>query len=208
MYIAPINELRSALDHIFKSIGNAKTKEETLYELNECKEHLNRAGYDALELLVGNLGEQVAKQLNAYRSETLSAVFPEYFKEYKPRMLEIKELIAQLRAEKKNDTDKSFNEYFDQIEELVMINKAVSKVLPSLDEFENKRKKELTEVEIAHQKRFETMENSLKSKIQEMEERQSAEKRTDQIKNIVWGAVVSLVTGIIVYLMTSVYHFF
>ena len=142
MYIAPMNELRSALDHIFRGIDKAETGGASQYELKEAKEHLTRAGYDAFELLIGNLGQQIISQLSSYSSDTISVVFPDYFREYKPKMLKIKEEIAELRAEKKNCVEDAFNSYFDQIEELISIEKNVSTMIPSLDELENKRKKE------------------------------------------------------------------
>lgn len=84
MYIAPINQLRSALDHIFKAINICDDFEQCEYELIEAKEHLDRAGYDSLELLA----------------------------------------------------------YFDQISILINIDKKVDTMIPSLEEYEKKKKKE------------------------------------------------------------------
>lgn len=83
MYIAPINQLRSALDHIFKAINICDDFEQCEYELIEAKEHLDRAGYDSLELLA----------------------------------------------------------YFDQISILINIDKKVDTMIPSLEEYEKKKKK-------------------------------------------------------------------
>ena len=79
MYIAPINQLRSALDHIFKAVSSAKDEEHSAYELKEAKEHLDRAGYDALELLAANLGMNIIEKVSQYDNKALTAVFPEYF---------------------------------------------------------------------------------------------------------------------------------
>lgn len=142
MPIAPINQLRSALDHIFKAISNAKDPNQCDYELKEAKEHLDRAGYDALELLAGNLGAKILNRLNVYSSETITKVFPDYYSEIDPKITKIKQEVAILRSEKKISSDQSFSNYFFQIAELIDIDKKVATFIPALDKFENKRKKE------------------------------------------------------------------
>ena len=108
MYIAPINQLRSALDHIFKSVKIATESESCDYELKEAKEHMERAGYDALELLAGNLGTSVIKKLELYDTDTLTHVFPDYFTQIKPKITEIRQNVAERRMERKIDSEKSF----------------------------------------------------------------------------------------------------
>ncbi len=143
MYIAPLNQLRSALDHVFKAISCAKDDEpRSTYELKEAKEHLDRAGYDALELLAGSLGNGIIDKLSKYETATLSAVFPEYYQVIKPKLTTIKEIVAVIRSEKKGDAEKSFLAYFDQITEMVEIDKEVDKMIPSLEEYDHKRKME------------------------------------------------------------------
>lgn len=143
MYIAPLNQLRSALDHVFKAISCAKDDEpRSTYELKEAKEHLDRAGYDALELLAGSLGNGIIDKLSKYETATLSAVFSEYYQVIKPKLTTIKEIVAVIRSEKKGDAEKSFLAYFDQITEMVEIDKEVDKMIPSLEEYDHKRKME------------------------------------------------------------------
>lgn len=143
MYIAPLNQLRSALDHVFKAISCAKDDEpRSTYELKEAKEHLDRAGYDALELLAGSLGNGIIDKLSKYETATLSAVFPEYYQVIKPKLTTIKEIVAVIRSEKKGDAEKSFLAYFDQITEMVEIDKEVDKMIPSLEKYDHKRKME------------------------------------------------------------------
>ena len=148
MYIAPINQLRSALDHVFKAISCAKDDEpSSVYELKEAKEHLDRAGYDALELLAGSLGTGIIDKLSKYETASLSGVFPEYYKVIKPKLTAIKETVAVIRSEKKGDAEKSFLTYFDQITEMVEMDKEVDRMIPSLEEYENKREEELRQQE-------------------------------------------------------------
>ena len=143
MPIAPLNQLRNALDHIFNAVNKANNMDEQFeHELKEAQEHINRAGYDALELLAGNLGTKILERLNSYTSTTISTVFPTYYSDIRPRITAIKKDVAILRAEKEIDTEKSFSAYFDQISELIEIDKKVDTFIPALDDFERKRKKE------------------------------------------------------------------
>lgn len=142
MYIAPINQLRSALDHIFKAINICDDFEQCEYELREAKEHLDRAGYDTMELLAANIGITIVEKLKRYDTRTITEVFPYYFTTIKPQLTDIKGIVASLRSNKKIDSDKSFSTYFDQIYILINIDKKVDTVIPSLEEYEKKKKKE------------------------------------------------------------------
>lgn len=141
MYVAPINQLRSALDHIFKAVNSADNETQSEYELKEAKEHLDRAGYDALELLAANLGNAIVEKVAQYDTKALTAVFPTYFTEIKPKITDIKNCVATLRTDKKIDSEKSFSAYFDQITELIDIDKKVDTMIPSLEEFKQKERK-------------------------------------------------------------------
>lgn len=142
MYIAPINQLRSALDHIFKAINICDDFEQCEYELREAKEHLDRAGYDTMELLAANIGITIVEKLKRYDTKTITEVFPYYFTTIKPQLTDIKGIVASLRSNKKIDSDKSFSTYFDQIYILINIDKKVDTMIPSLVEYEKKKKKE------------------------------------------------------------------
>ena len=141
MYIAPINQLRSALDHIFKAVSFAENKERSEYELKEAKEHLDRAGYDALELLAAYLGIAIIKKVAQYDNNTLTTVFPAYFTVIKPKITDIKNRVAILRSEKKINSEISFSTYFDQITELIELDKNVDVMIPSLEDFKQRDKK-------------------------------------------------------------------
>lgn len=139
MYIAPINQLRSALDHIFKAVSIAQETANCDYELKEAKEHMERAGYDALELLAGSLGTSAIQKIQPYDTETLASVFPEYYTEIKPKITKIQQSVAQRRMERKTDSEKTFFAYFDEITELIQINTTVDSRIPSLQEYSDKK---------------------------------------------------------------------
>jgi hypothetical protein len=145
--------LRSALDHIFKAISVISETEDCDYELKEAKEHMARAGYDALELLAGSLGTNIIHKLTPYNTQTLTQVFPDYFTLIKPKITEIQQSIAEKRMERKTDIDKSFCAYFDEIKELVEIDKSVNKMIPSLQEYSDRQAMEEQNQQMEEQKK-------------------------------------------------------
>lgn len=141
LYVAPINQLRSALDHIFKAVNHADDME---YELKEAKEHLERAGYDAFEIFASNLGIQIINKLKPYTTTDITNTFPEYYKEIKPKLTEIRANLGQIRKHKKENNGKidSFEAYSDQINTLIEFDKKVNYAIPAIEEYKLKRKKE------------------------------------------------------------------
>lgn len=139
LYLAPINQLRSALDHLFKAIAFPDDIE---YELKEVKEHLDRAGYDAFELFASNLGLTIIKKLGKYPTDVLSIVFPDYFQVIKPKLIEIRSKLAEIRKSKKSNNIDSFSSYFSQIEVLLDFDKKVEYTIPAIEEFNQKKIKE------------------------------------------------------------------
>ena len=102
MYIAPINQLRSALDHIFKAINICDDFEQCEYELREAKEHLDRAGYDTMELLAANIGITIVEKLKRYDTKTITEVFPYYFTTIKPQLTDIKVEYEEMKEDYDN----------------------------------------------------------------------------------------------------------
>lgn len=181
MYVAPINQLRSALDHIFKAIHCAKEQDQSAYELKEAKEHLDRAGYDALELLAGNLGATIIKKVSQYDNKALTSVFSKYFTDIKPKITDIQNAVAKLRSEKKIDSEKSFSAYFDQITELIDLDKSVDVMIPSLEEFKQKE-----------------AETERKEK-----EEKKKEKRKEWMIGSISAIVSAIISGLVVYFITN-----
>lgn len=181
MYIAPINQLRSALDHVFKAVNCAKYQEQSVYELKEAKEHLDRAGYDALELLAANLGTTIIEKVSQYDNNTLTSVFPDYFTEIKPKITDIRNAVANLRSEKKIDSERSFSAYFDQITELIDLDKRVDVMIPSLEEFKQKEEKT----------------------IQKEDKKKQKERRREWIIGLLSAIISGTIVGLIVYSITA-----
>jgi len=180
MYVAPINELRNALDHIFKAVNIASKIESCDTELKEAKVHMERAGYDALELLAGSLGTSVIKKLEPYNTEALTNVFSEYYTDIRPKITEIRESIANRRMERKTDSEKSFFDYFNEIAELVQINTAVDRRIPSLQEYSDKKVIEK----------------------QEQQHEEMKKNKKERIWNYLWGPLIGFVSASIIAILS------
>ena len=173
MYIAPINELRNALDHVFRAI---KLDEDVDYELGLVKEHIERAGYDALTLLAAKLGTRIAKNLEPYETDTFTNVFPEYFTRIKPKITEIQSDIAEYRNGRGKDSEENFITYFDKIKELIDIDKEVDRRIPALQDFSDKKKREE----------------------QEQQRAKKIRKRNDRVWKYIIGPIIGFVSAIII----------
>jgi len=138
-YVAVANELRSALDHIFKAMVNDEDK--ITYELKEVEEHLVRSGYDVYELLASNLCLSIIQNMNKYSPHVISHIFPDYFKNIKPVLSKIKVEIGELRTQKNKDIDLSFDTYMHNINQLIEFEQQITEIIPAMEDYLNYEKK-------------------------------------------------------------------
>jgi len=153
MYIAPINEMRNALDHLFKAIKSSDDLRTCENEFQQIKEHMGRAGHDALDLLSANLGIAVNEKLDSFDVDTIVTVLPEYYTKIKPKITELRKNTAKSRIERNMGSDKYFSAYLGNIEQIMEINNMIDMRIPSLIEFREKRDKEKQEQEKAELKK-------------------------------------------------------
>ena len=88
------------------------------------------------------MGTEIIKKLKHYNTDTITSIFPDYFIVIKPKLTDIKQSVAILRSDKKINSENSFSKYFDQITELIDIDKKVDVMIPSLQEYQSKKKRE------------------------------------------------------------------
>jgi hypothetical protein len=140
-YVAPINELRNALDHILRSY---EYPEKIDSEFSEATEHLYRAGYDAYEILAINIVKRIVNSLKNYPTDVITSIFPEYFHKIKPLLTDIQVGLADTRAHKRLDPEtgvKSFHNYQEKLDSLIDISKRVDFTIPELEAEKQRVKK-------------------------------------------------------------------
>ncbi len=185
LYIAPVNQLRSSLDHFFKAAAHP---DDMIYELNEAREHLDRAGYDAFEILASNLGKSIIDKLSVYPTDVITTNFPDYYQIIKPKLIEVRANLAKIRKRKKNSTigsNDSFSSYFDQVLLLLEFNKNVDFNIPSLEEYYQKK----------------LAEEAIKK-----EEERRIRKRERIFNFFVIGIVSAVIGGIMVFFATTYFN--
>lgn len=142
VYLSPLNELRNTLDHILRSLIYADKMDN---ELDEAKEHLYRAGYDAYEVLAINVGAEIIKTVERYEADVISTVFPTYYTEVRPLLIDAKLELADTRAHKRLNPisgTKSFTPYKEKISNLIKQLKICNEHIPSLLSLKEKIKNE------------------------------------------------------------------
>src|SRR4030065_1954767 len=140
VYIASFNEIRNTLDHIMKA-SLCENKDDLVSNLNQTKVHLNRAGYDTYEILASNLGLAIPKAVERYSSEIIARVFPSYYTDFQPKLIEIQKKLGEIRSLKNVDENwnpGSFEIYDKNKNDLVEIYKSVLGYIPLLEK-ERKR---------------------------------------------------------------------
>jgi hypothetical protein len=140
VYLSPLNELRNTLDHIMRCLIYPNKLDN---EFNEAKEHLYRAGYDAYEVLAINVGSAIVHSIEKYDTEIITSIFPNYYTDVKPALLDVKAELADTRAHKKLNPEtgtKSFTPYKDKIANLILQLRRCIEQIPHLQA--EKRKKQ------------------------------------------------------------------
>jgi hypothetical protein len=139
VYLSSLNELRNGFDRLMRSLDYPAQLSE---EFDEAKEHLYKAGYDAYEVLAINVGNSIVKVVEEYDSGIISTIFPRYYDEIKPMLIDMRIELAGGRAHQKlNPTKgtKSFYPYKDQVTRLIQQLKFCEVQVPNL-QAEKKRR--------------------------------------------------------------------
>ena len=135
IYVAPLNELRSAFDHIMRARSNPAELDK---QFDEALTHVRRAGYDAFELFSSNIILQQIKTIKKFNSIAISHIFPEYYTYVCPIQNEIKTKIADTRTHRKIISAANsvhFADYFSFVEKLINIDNMISEKIPALTLF-------------------------------------------------------------------------
>jgi hypothetical protein len=142
-YLAPYNELRNTLDHIIKAAICTETKD-LMNNLREAKVHINRAGYDVYEILASNLGIYINKTMINYSSTVINSVFPAYYTEIQPLLIEVQKEIIDIRSNKNIDGEinpEPFEKYEKNKDHLIKIIGTIQGYIPLLEAEKKKQKK-------------------------------------------------------------------
>jgi len=149
-FLPPINEIRDANDHIMRVFatvfGFGEPDGESGHEyiksnLNAAFSHVYRATYEHLDYIKVYQYGAIQTNLANILPETLTAVFPEYYREIKPRLVDAIDKIPDYRNGK-NIGDPNLSQveaYMDIIETTKADYKKIVDMLDSLNEYQVKQ---------------------------------------------------------------------
>lgn len=105
--IAAIKEMRDALDHVIRFIARYMDgspdgdRDYLVLQIQKAHGHIYRAGYDSLDgVIVSVLARIEEEYLADIPVSSIRDVMPEYWREYRPRLEEIREKASGYRAQK------------------------------------------------------------------------------------------------------------
>ncbi|MDR0538513.1 MAG: hypothetical protein LBH04_10825 [Tannerellaceae bacterium] len=133
--LAPINEMRNALDRIFKA--SQLEGKESIAEIKRSKAHLEKAGYDSFEILANQTIITISKLVEPYEKDGLTAIFPEYYREIKPAITNLQSKLENVRTNKE-DAEKDFESYFSVVKALLAYKTRIETAIVRLEEFKKK----------------------------------------------------------------------
>ena len=145
VYIGLHNELRDTLSHVMEMIKAKEYNANYNEEFNKASSHLKRAGTDAYELLCLNCEKHVIDLLKPYDSEIINRVFPDYYSQIRPTIIDVNQKVSEKKLDKGNGD--LFEYLHSQAEILIKHVKSTEKhmcYIIDLQEEENKKKKRRT----------------------------------------------------------------
>lgn len=104
--IGSINEARNALDHLMRVFSHSQD-DIIIKELNECKEHLIRGAFDAMDTLCLEYLEKSEDILKTFDIELIVRVEPKIIREYIPNIKRLMEECSNIKAHKYEKIDHS-----------------------------------------------------------------------------------------------------
>jgi hypothetical protein len=136
-YIASLNELRDALDHIFRAFDPTINPEENAEEnIKKAQDHLERAGIDAGLLFAASTYKGILRKIEKkFSNSAIRAALPEYYSKMLPAIEEIQMKLADARV-----NNRGFTEIWQQTTALTLICNECQKAIPSLKKYDRKYK--------------------------------------------------------------------
>lgn len=122
-YIGPLVELRNALDHIISA--SVETSISGMREqLDDAKRHIIRAGQDCYEIFIAENLLRIHEIMKQYSAPVVAAAFSSYSLQIRPKLIEIQNLMVQIRSSKGSDNSfdpKRFELYEENKKHLINI---------------------------------------------------------------------------------------
>lgn len=145
VHLQPHLELGYAFDHLMRVLNNKYSKsiegdEYSIQNLRNAAAHVYRAGFDVIDFIILSLREQIVDEIQKVSPEAINEVFPEYYKEIRPRLEEITNKVVELRSSKELAYHFTFDDYISVIKEMREFYESILSKMSYLIEYENKKR--------------------------------------------------------------------
>ncbi|HUS75347.1 MAG TPA: hypothetical protein VMY43_04995 [Methanothrix sp.] len=148
-FIPAINEIKDAFDHLMRvfSVKFGLRERDSEYvndNLDATFRHLYRATFDLLDFIRLLQKERIYETVKDFSRETLVEVFPEYYNKIVPEIENAMQKIPRYKSEKDigNPNLESVKSYVEIIEGTKQHFTKISEMMPSLVDYENRKKNE------------------------------------------------------------------
>lgn len=146
-FIPAINEIKDAFDHLMRvfSVKFGLRDRDSIYindNLDATFRHLYRATFDLLDFIRLLQKERLYEMVKDFSRDTLVDVFPEYYSKIVPEIEDAMLKIPRYKSEKDigNPNLESVKGYVEIIEGTKLHFAKVSEMMPSLVDYENRKK--------------------------------------------------------------------
>ena len=148
-FMPPINEIKDAYDH-FMRITSVKfglregNDEYVKINLSKIYSHIYRATFELFDYIRIYQKDSIDKKICTISNEALVNVFPEYYREIKPKLEDLINQIPIYKKEKDigNPNLETVKKYHQSIQEVGKYIDRINAILPSLIEYDIRREAE------------------------------------------------------------------
>lgn len=128
--VSSINELRSAFDHVMRSVvkDNPEGSDD---EMESAKKHLYRAAYDACEVIILDRLDYIESLKSSVSYNVLNKVYPDYAKEILPFAAQLKKEVVEVRQE--DNLERRVRDYEEKINKIIDYSEKLEQRIPEVE---------------------------------------------------------------------------
>ncbi|MDD4604434.1 MAG: hypothetical protein PHF97_11595 [Bacteroidales bacterium] len=142
--LGAMNEMRNAFDHVMRAVTQNENSEK---EFLDARDHILRAGYDTYEGLSMSASNDILDSLLGFDKKVISTIFPAYYNEIKPMMIDLKAELSEIRRTRGNNSkviyeDSTLNKYIEKAKTLIGFAKRIQAYIPEMAQYQMQRDQE------------------------------------------------------------------
>jgi hypothetical protein len=142
--LGAMNEMRNAFDHLMRAVTQGDNFDKEFFD---ARDHILRAGYDTYEGLAMSASNDILDSLLGFDKKVISTIFPAYYNDIKPMMIDLKAELSEIRRTRENNSkliydDSTLNKYIEKAKTLIGFAKRVQGYIPEMTQYQKQRDQE------------------------------------------------------------------